>query len=91
MGVTKDLIVTIEARKDNTGPIDCTFDIVSKHDIYKVRIDFYILFIFSKIQIAGEIINETLDESDRLKTKSKLPPLNSEVIFNFSRPDFCRV
>jgi len=40
MGVTKDLIVTIEARKDNTGPIDCTFDIVSKHDIYKVKILF---------------------------------------------------
>ena len=38
MGVTKYLVVTLDARKENVGLVNCEIQIKSKHDIYKVEI-----------------------------------------------------
>lgn len=36
MGVTRYLVVTLDARKENVGVVNCEVQLKSKHDIYKV-------------------------------------------------------
>jgi len=75
LGVTRDLILTLDAQKDFVGPINCTFEIVSKHDIYK-------------IQVVGEVVTDSMGETgEKFRMKSKLPPLNSESIGSSKKHD----